>query len=45
MAVVQGMEFGRMQLYSVVYASPLLLEGLDPSFEVVDPACMEACQF
>jgi hypothetical protein len=29
-----------MQLYGVVYASPLVSEVLDPSFEVVDPACV-----
>jgi hypothetical protein len=29
-----------MQLYGVVYASPLVSEVLDLSFEVVDPACV-----
>jgi hypothetical protein len=35
---LQGVELGHMQLYGVVYASPLLPEVLDPFFEVVDPA-------
>jgi hypothetical protein len=33
---LQGAELGRMELYGVVYASPLVLEILDLSFEVGD---------
>jgi len=39
---LQGVEFGHVRLYGVVYAIPLVSEVLDPSFEVLDPACVHA---